>query len=44
MKGMNRNARRVLEKNGFQLEGILRKAVYKNGVFFDECVYGLLKE
>lgn len=40
----NQGSRRCLEKAGFQLEGILRKNAYKNGEFFDSCVYGLLKE
>ncbi|MDT7828060.1 GNAT family protein [Pricia sp. S334] len=33
---------RVLEKNGFQKEGIAKKAVFKNGEFWDEHRYGLL--
>ena len=40
----NTASRRVLEKNGFQLEGIRRKAVYKDGVLIDDCVYALLRE
>lgn len=40
----NRASRRVLEKNGFELEGILRKSVYKNGKICDSCVYSLVKE
>lgn len=35
---------RVLEKNGFVLEGILRKNAYKNGVFRDMKLYALIKE
>jgi RimJ/RimL family protein N-acetyltransferase len=34
---------RVLEKSGYQLEAILKKAVYKNGDFIDEYVYAKLK-
>lgn len=34
---------RVLEKNGFVLEGILRKNAYKNGVFRDMKMYSLVK-
>jgi [ribosomal protein S5]-alanine N-acetyltransferase len=34
---------KVLEKNGFQLEGKLRKQIFKNGVFTDELIFGLLK-
>lgn len=37
-------SRRVLEKNGFVLEGVLKKAAYKDGKFFDLCRYALLKE
>jgi len=29
---------RVLEKNGFTLDGLLKQASYKNGEFFDECM------
>lgn len=39
----NRGSRRVLEKNGFQLEGIQRQHVYRNGKFVDDYLYGLLK-
>lgn len=35
---------RVLEKNGFVLEGILRKNAYKNGIFRDMKLYALIKE
>lgn len=35
---------RVLEKNGFQLEGHLRKHVRKEGRLFDVRFYGLLKD
>ena len=34
----------VLEKNGFIKEGILRKAVLKNGAFHDEHRFAILKE
>ncbi|MDO4265205.1 MAG: GNAT family protein [Eubacteriales bacterium] len=37
-------SRRVLKKNGFSLEGILKQAVTKNGETYDLCVYGKLKE
>lgn len=40
----NAASRRVLEKAGFVLEGILRKSVCKNGVFHDACMYALIKE
>ncbi len=35
---------RVLEKCGFQQEGISRMAVYKEGQFFDEWRYAILQE
>jgi [ribosomal protein S5]-alanine N-acetyltransferase len=35
---------RVLEKNGFSLEGTLRQAVHKDGEITDELIYGLLRE
>lgn len=33
-------SKRVLEKNNFVLEGIMKKAVLKNGNIFDLCLYG----
>ena len=37
-------SRRVLEKAGFTLEGVLRNSVYnKNGQIQDSCIYGLLR-
>ena len=39
----NIGSRRVLEKNGFKLEGTLKKAVYKNGEYYDYCIYGLVR-
>ena len=36
----NLASRRVLEKNGFVLEGTLRNAVIKNGQVQDLCLYG----
>ncbi|MEM1134861.1 MAG: GNAT family protein [Bacteroidota bacterium] len=38
----NKASMRVLEKAGFQQEGISKKAVIKNGVTCDEYQYGLL--
>ena len=35
---------RVLEKNGFKLEGRLRKHLLKDGQLIDARFYGLLKE
>lgn len=39
----NVGSRKALEKAGFVLEGVMRKAVYKNGNFFDYCMYALVK-
>lgn len=39
----NIGSHRVLEKNGFALEGIKRKAVYKNYVYYDSYIYGLIR-
>ena len=40
----NPGSRRVLEKAGFTLEGIMRNGVYKNGRVQSYCMYGLLRE
>ena len=37
-------SQRVLEKNGFIREGLLRSAVYKDGEVYDLCIYGKLRE
>jgi RimJ/RimL family protein N-acetyltransferase len=39
----NEASKKVLEKCGFQLEGISRKAVYKNKRMLDEYRYGIVK-
>lgn len=39
----NAGSRRVLEKAGFKLEGILEKSVCKKGVLQDSCIYALLR-
>ena len=39
----NHASMRVLEKNGYTKEGVLRKAVYKNDVFLDEHRFGILR-
>ena len=39
----NKASIRVLEKNNFVYEGLLRNASYKNGQFFDECVLSKIK-
>ncbi|MCC0628039.1 MULTISPECIES: GNAT family N-acetyltransferase [unclassified Clostridioides] len=36
-------SRRVLEKNNFSLEGIMKKAVVKNDKIYNLCIYGLTK-
>ena len=33
-------SQRVLEKNDFVLEGIMKNAVFKNGNIYDMCIYG----
>jgi RimJ/RimL family protein N-acetyltransferase len=37
-------SRRIFEKNGFTLEGTIRRAVRKRGRFVDEWLFGLLPE
>ncbi len=39
----NTGSRRALEKAGFRLEGILKKSVYKNGEFYDSCIYAQVR-
>lgn len=39
----NIGSRRVLEKAGFQLEGILHKNIFKNGQIFDSCIYAITR-
>jgi RimJ/RimL family protein N-acetyltransferase len=40
----NLASRRVLEKNGFALEGLVRKAVLKRGRWLDEWLFGVIRE
>ena len=40
----NAGSRRVLEKSGFTLEGVMRSGVYKGGEILDYCLYSLLRE
>lgn len=40
----NAPSRRVLEKAGFTLEGILRQSVFKRYELCDSCMYALLRE
>ena len=39
----NKASLRVLEKCGFEKEAISRKAIFKNGQFYDEIRYALIK-
>lgn len=41
---VNTASGRVLEKCGFKFEGTLRKAIYKDGIVYDESIYALIKE
>ncbi|BDZ68409.1 GNAT family N-acetyltransferase [Methanobacterium ferruginis] len=40
----NTASRRVLEKNGFQLEGIMKKSVIKEGKIYNQALYALTRE
>lgn len=40
----NTGSRRVLEKSGFTLEGVMRNSVCKHGAIYDSCMYALLAE
>ena len=40
----NKASRRVLEKAGFRLEGLLRSNAVKNGAVLDMAMYALVKE
>ena len=40
----NTASRRVLEKAGFTLEGVLRQSVFKGNAVCDSCMYALLAE
>ncbi len=37
-------AKKLLEKSGFQPEGVLRKSYYRDGRWQDMAIYGLLRE
>lgn len=39
----NTGSMKVLEKNGFEKEGVFKKAVMKNGIIWDEHRFGLVK-
>lgn len=36
-------ARKTLEKVGFQLEGIFKNSIYKNGKVLDSCMYAMTR-
>ena len=40
----NKASMKVLEKNGFEKEGIFRKSVFKNGQFRDEHRYSIIRQ
>jgi RimJ/RimL family protein N-acetyltransferase len=40
----NMASRRVLEKNGFTCEAVLKSYVIKNNVILDSCIYSLLRD
>lgn len=40
----NIGSRRVLEKAGFTLEGVMRQGIVKNGIVQDYCMYALLRD
>jgi aminoglycoside 6'-N-acetyltransferase len=39
----NKPAQRVLERGGFQQEGVLRRAMFRDGRWHDVVIYGILK-
>ncbi|MFA5657755.1 MAG: GNAT family protein [Oscillospiraceae bacterium] len=39
----NIGSRRALEKAGFLFEGEMKKSVFKNGEFFDSCMYAIIR-
>lgn len=39
----NKASMKVLEKNGFKLEGILKKAIKKENKYIDEHMYAKIK-
>ena len=42
--GTNLASQRVLEKNGYVLEGRFEKVLYKNGEYLDELIYAVRRE
>ena len=39
----NKASRKMLEKAGFKLEGILRKNKWKDGKYLDDCIYAIVR-
>lgn len=39
----NLASRKVVERNGFILEGLMKNAVLKNGIIYNLCIYGRLE-
>ena len=39
----NMASRKVLEKAGFILEGVLKKSIFKNALYFDSSIYALIR-
>ncbi len=39
----NQPSRKALQKAGFVLEATLKKSIFKNGAFIDECIYSTLR-
>ncbi len=39
----NKGSCAVLEKAGFECECVLKKSMFKNGSYFDSCMYALIK-
>ena len=42
--GNNLASQRVLEKNGFTLEAIIKNGFFKNGAYTDAMIYGIRRE
>jgi len=43
LRSYNIASERVLEKNGFELEGVKRKSTKKNGRYYDDLMYSEIK-
>lgn len=39
----NEGSKKVLLKNGFQLEGVIAMGIQKDSTYYDECIYGKSK-